>query len=139
MLPWACCLILCAAAGISYAASSLDVLDRQRGQEIPEPLSKPRIKITEEGTVQGISKETPFLLRSLSISGCTAFTEDELLKPYRDLIGKEITFSRLTSIATELTRKYRNAGYVLSRFIVPEQEVDQNGANIRLHVIGGVY
>ncbi len=137
MLPWACCLILCAATGISYAASSLDVLDRQRGQEIPEPLSKPKIKITEEGTVQGISKETPFLLRSLSISGCTAFTEDELLKPYRDLIGKEITFSRLTSIATELTRKYRNAGYVLSRFIVPEQEVDQNGANIRLHVIEG--
>ena len=34
---------------ISIAASSLDILDRQRDQSRPDPLSKPRIQITEGG------------------------------------------------------------------------------------------
>ena len=28
----------------TYAASSLDILDRQRGQSTPDPLSKPKIR-----------------------------------------------------------------------------------------------
>lgn len=131
------CCLSCLAPPDARAASSMDVLDRERGREIPAPRARPGIHITDEGTVRGISRETPFLLRSLRISGATAFPEDELLAPYRDLVGKETTFSALAAVATELTKKYRSAGYLLSRFIIPKQEVDPGGADIRLHCIEG--
>lgn len=121
----------------AFSATSIDILDRQRGQAIPEPLSKPQIRIAEDGTMQGMSESTPFTLNSLRIEGSTAFSEADLLAPYRDLIGKKISFSRLSVIAAALTKKYRDAGYLLSRVIIPEQEVDENGANIRLLVIEG--
>lgn len=136
-------LLLCACCCLSgqvpevRAAPSMDVLDRERSRDIPGPRARHRIHITDEGTLRGISGETPFRLRSLSISGATAFPEDELLAPYRELFGKETTFSALAAIATELTKKYRSAGYLLSRFIVPQQEVDAKGADIRLHCIEG--
>lgn len=113
-----CCFIGSPTA--SHAASSLDVLDRQRGQKISEPLSRPKIKITEERTVRRISREMPFLLLSLSITGCATFPEAELFKPYQSFIGKELTFAQLMVIAPELRRKYCNPGYLLFRFIVPE-------------------
>lgn len=121
----------------AFGASSLDIMDRQRMLNLSEPLSKPKIIVKEDGTLQGAQEGTQFLLKSLSISGCTVFAEPQLLAPYKDLIGKPTNFSQLSVIAAALTRKYREAGYLLSRVIIPEQEVDQNGANIRLQVIEG--
>lgn len=122
---------------VAYAASTLDILDRQRGQNIPEPLSKPKIKVTEDGALSGMSEGSPFTLNSLAITGNTVFTANELLAPYQNLLGKEIDFAKLSGIIANLTKKYRDAGYLLSRVIIPEQEVEQAGANIRLHVVEG--
>lgn len=121
----------------AHAASSLDILDRQRGQSIPEPLSKPKIKVTEDGALSGMSEGSSFTLNSLAITGNTVFTTNELFAPYNNLLGNEITFVKLSGIAADLTKKYREAGYLLSRVVIPEQEVEQAGANIRLHVVEG--
>lgn len=122
---------------ISIAASSLDILDRQRDQSRPAPLSEPRIQITEDGKFSGASGGAQFTLQSLQIAGSTVFTEDELLAPYRKLFGTRIGFGELNAITAELTKKYRDAGYLLSRVIIPEQEVEQAGAAIRLLVVEG--
>ena len=121
----------------SLAANSLDILDRQRDQKRPTPLSQPKIQITEEGTPTDPTGGAQFTLRSLQIAGATVFSEDELLAPYRELFGSPISFAHLYAITAGLTKKYRDAGYLLSRVIIPEQEVDQSGAVIRLLVVEG--
>lgn len=112
-------------------------MDRQRDQKRPAPLSQPKIQITEEGIPTDPTGGAQFTLRSLQISGSTVFSEDELLAPYQELFGSQISFARLYVITAELTKKYRDAGYLLSRVIIPEQEVDQSGAAIRLLVVEG--
>lgn len=129
--------ILATSPCISIAASSLDILDRQRDQVRPAPLSQPRIQITEDEKLSGTSGDAQFTLQSLQIAGSTVFPEEELLAPYRKLFGTQINFARLHAITAELTKKYRDAGYVLSRVIIPEQEVEQAGAAIRLLVVEG--
>lgn len=121
----------------SIAANSLDVMDRQRDQKRPVPLSQPKIQITEEGILAPPTSDAQFTLRSLQIVGSTVFSEEELLAPYQEMFGSQITFPRLYAITAGLTKKYRDAGYLLSRVIIPEQEVDQSGAVIRLLVVEG--
>lgn len=121
----------------SFAANSLDILDRQRDQSRPAPRSQPKIQITEDGKPSGTGVGAQFTLQSLQIAGSTVFSEDELLAPYRKLFGTQINFAKLHAITAELTKKYRDAGYLLSRVIIPEQEVEQSGATIRLLVVEG--
>lgn len=121
----------------SLAANSLDILDRQRDQKRPTPLSQPKIQIAEEEMPVDPTGGAQFSLRSLQIAGATVFSEDELLAPYRELFGSQISFAHLYAITAGLTKKYRDAGYLLSRVIIPEQEVDQSGAVIRLLVVEG--
>lgn len=121
----------------SLAANSLDILDRQRDQKRPTPLSQPKIQIAEEEMPVDPTGGAQFSLRSLQIAGATVFSEDELLAPYRELFGSPISFAHLYAITAGLTKKYRDAGYLLSRVIIPEQEVDQSGAVIRLLVVEG--
>lgn len=122
---------------VSFAANSLDVLDRQRDQSRPAPLSQPKLQITEDGRFFGAGGGAQCILRSLQIAGSTVFSEEELLAPYRALFGARISLAKIHAITAELTKKYRDAGYLLSRVIIPEQEVEQSGADIRLLVVEG--
>lgn len=131
--------IIAASPSLSFAANSLDVLDRQRDQVHPAPLSQPKLQITGDGKLSGASGGAQFTLQSLQIVGSTVFPEEELLEPYRKLLGARIGFAGLHAIMAELTKKYRDAGYLLSRVIIPEQEVEQDGAAIRLLVVEGYF
>lgn len=121
----------------SYAANGLDVMDRQREQVQPAPRSLPKMIITEEGKTTDADVGALFTLNTLMIEGATVFPQEELLAPYAELFGKKITLSKVYQIAAELTKKYRDAGYLLSRVVIPEQQVDQSGASIRLFAVEG--
>ena len=123
--------------GFAFAASTLDILDRQRDQSLPAPRSQPKISISEDGAPTGAGAAAQFTLRSLHIVGATAFSEEELLAPYNNQFGQRISLAQLYAITAELTKKYRDAGYLLSRVIIPEQQVEQAGASIRLLVVEG--
>ena len=71
--------IILAPPSSSMAANSLDILDRQRDQKRPTPLSQPKIQITEEGTPADPTGGAQFTLHSLQIVGSTVFSEEELL------------------------------------------------------------
>lgn len=122
---------------ISFAASGIDILDRQRDNVRPDPLSKPKIHIEDEKKAAVEDSGMQCVLASLQVSGATVFSEEELLAPYRKLFGTRVDLAEVYGIAAELTRKYREAGYLLSRVIVPEQEVEQSGAVIRLLAVEG--
>lgn len=125
--------------GFVFAANGLEVLDRERDQSQirQKPLSRPKMQIQDEKDIPEQKGTAEFKLDSLSISGATVFTEKELLKPYETLYGKTVSFNQLRQVAAELTRKYREAGYMLSRVVIPAQEVDERHAVIQLVAVEG--
>lgn len=81
------------------------------------------------------AKTLRFVLKELAIEGATAFTPDALRPLYDKLLGREITVAEAFEAAQAIELKYRNAGYVTSRVIVPQQTVDQG--RFRVLVVEG--
>jgi hemolysin activation/secretion protein len=117
--------------------TGVDVLDRERAAEPPRPRSLPRMRIGDDGAPAGEAPDVEVLLRSLSVDGATVFTEEELLAPYKGLYGQSVSFAMINGIVLELTKKYRDSGYILSQVLLPPQDVDQAAADIRLAAIEG--
>ncbi|OKH86441.1 hemolysin activation/secretion protein [Thalassospira sp. TSL5-1] len=78
------------------------------------------------------AENAKFILTSFVIEGATAFPADELASFYQDMLGKTITVADAFRIAANIELKYRNAGYVISRVIVPPQEVTDGVFKIRV-------
>ena len=76
-------------------------------------------------------------VRQIRIDGATVYTSAQLAELYADLIGHKITLQAVYDVAGRITAKYGADGYVLSRAIVPLQELDPNGAVVRIQVLEG--
>ena len=81
------------------------------------------------------AKDIRFTLTKIVIEGATVYSESELLSPYQDRLGSEVSLSEMYQIASALTAKYRNDGYILSRVIVPVQLIERG--EVRLKSIEG--
>ena len=104
---------------------------RNRADASPEgvdilPLPRP------EGT-EAVSLE----LSSIQIKGMTAFSSDEIAHLWRGDVGGVVPLENLYKIADKITAFYHEHGYILSRAIVPEQEIGNGIATIEL-IEGGV-
>ena len=81
--------------------------------------------------------ETTLVIRQIRIVGATVYTAAQLAEVYADLIGKTVTLQAVYDLAQRITAKYGGDGYVLSRAIVPVQELDPNGAVVKIQVVEG--
>ena len=81
------------------------------------------------------AKDIRFKLTKIVIEGATVYSEIELLSPYQNRLNSEVSLSEIYQIASSLTAKYRNDGYILSRVIVPVQSIE--GGEVRLKAIEG--
>ncbi|QNM96903.1 ShlB/FhaC/HecB family hemolysin secretion/activation protein [Chitinimonas koreensis] len=113
------------------------------GREAPQPvLPQPTppgqpITVPKASAAQAPAgaEQLTFTLNEMAIEGATAYGP-ELLRPlYADLIGKRITVADAFKVAGEIELRYRSAGYVTSRVIVPEQTIDQG--RFRIVVVEG--
>src|SRR5581483_3284138 len=77
------------------------------------------------------------VIRSIRVVGATIYTKSQLAELYADLIGQHTTLLAVYEAAQRITTKYGSDGYVLSRAIVPPQELNPGGADIRIEVIEG--
>ncbi|GHU29221.1 hypothetical protein AGMMS50256_13670 [Betaproteobacteria bacterium] len=127
--------VLLASCSVALAAD-IDILDKQR-KEAPAPKSLPSLEIVDDAAKTGNDLSQRFILGSLQVEGVTVFSAAELTAPYQSLYGTETSFQHIRSIADELTRKYRDAGYLLSRVILPTQQGDPKNARVRLVAIEG--
>ncbi|MCK4608055.1 MAG: ShlB/FhaC/HecB family hemolysin secretion/activation protein [Gammaproteobacteria bacterium] len=75
-------------------------------------------------------KKITFNLVNLSIQGNTIFSSDDLKPIYAPYLNKTITLAELQKIANDITLKYRNAGYFLSRAVIPPQKIKNGNVNI---------
>ncbi len=73
-----------------------------------------------------------FELQAVDIEGNTVFSDDELAMLYADHIGQEVNLNAVQAIAQEITVKYRSAGYILARAVVPAQRIGEGEVTIRV-------
>jgi hemolysin activation/secretion protein len=74
----------------------------------------------------------PLQLEDVKLIGVTVYSREELAQYWKDKIGKLGTLGDLFAIAAEITARYRNDGYVLSRAIVPAQEIEDGKVELRV-------
>lgn len=113
--------------------------ERQRFAQPPTPQAKPGGPVvTLPSTVAPKGAEKLFLrVRGVKITGSTVYAPAELKPLYADLIGHRVSLASLYALAQKITAKYGNDGYVLSRAIVPPQQLDPSGAFVHIDVIEG--
>jgi len=113
--------------------------ERQRFEPPAVPLAQPggpTIAVPGIEAPPGAA-ETTLVIRQIRIVGATVYTTAQLAELYADLIGKKVTLQAVYDLAQRITAKYGAAGYVLSRAIVPVQQLDPNGAAVKIQVVEG--
>src|SRR5215475_11047034 len=104
--------------------------ERERFERPPVPLAQPggpAISVPGIEAPPGAA-ETKLVIRQIRIVGATIYTPAQLAELYADLVGKTVTLQAVYDLAQRITAKYGGDGYVLSRAIVPVQELDPSGA-----------
>lgn len=110
----------------------------ERFQEAPAPRAMPRVVEGLESTMPAAeAAEIKLTLRGIRIEGSTAFGSAELAPFYADLLGREVTLLQVFEVAARVTARYGERGYLLSRVIVPPQELEPSGAVVRLQAVEG--
>jgi hemolysin activation/secretion protein len=113
--------------------------ERERFIEPPTPQSQPGGPVvTLPSTVAPKGAERVLLLvRGVEIAGSTVYSRAQLTPLYAGLVGHRVSLAAVYALAQEITSKYGNDGYVLSRAIVPPQQLDPKGAVVHIEIIEG--
>jgi hemolysin activation/secretion protein len=112
--------------------------ERERFVEPQAPRAQPGGTIALPSTVAPSGAETIRLtIRRIVVTGASVYSEADLAPLYADLVGPEVSLAAVYEIARRITAKYGAAGYVLSRAVVPPQNLGRRGAVIRIQVVEG--
>ena len=110
----------------------------RRERTLPAPRAVPRLDIPA-GEVPGQAppgaEEVTLILDRLAIDGVTAYEAQELRPIYQDLLGRQVTLADIFAIAADITTRYRNDGFILSRALVPAQTIEDG--IVRITVVEG--
>ena len=88
-----------------------------------------------EATPPANADKVRFVLGGVTIDGATALPAAGFAGLYADRVGQTVTLTELYQWADAITKAYREAGYVLSRAVVPAQKI--SGGAVRIVVIEG--
>ena len=122
---------------IAFAQEDASRIEK-RFEKPPEPKSslQPLIFPIDEKLPPEKAGSLRFTLKELTLRGNTAFSTDELAPLYAALVGKEVTLLDIYKLRDAITAKYGNAGFGLSKAIIPEQRIQAEGL-VRIDVIEG--
>jgi hemolysin activation/secretion protein len=118
-------------------SASPDIRQRQLQirDTLPTVSNKPLITSDDGKESKEIKSGLKFTLKSVVIENATAFKKEELEALYKDLVGTQVTVSQLNKVANDITAYYRNHGYILTRAVLPPQEI--KGGNVKIRIIEG--
>lgn len=109
--------------------------ERAAPSEIPQgqvELSIPASRRAPEGLEVD---EIKFQVREVILDGMTAFDRREVQPQIEPLLNRPVTLREMIALADALEARYRDAGYVLSRVVVPPQRIDAQ--TFRIQIIEG--
>jgi hemolysin activation/secretion protein len=101
----------------------------------PKFAPKPKLLRPDQQSQATKASKLKFKLMNVIITGNTVYSTAELRKIFQPKLNKTITLSELQDMVHVVTTKYREAGYVLSRAILPPQII-KDGV-VHVHVIEG--
>lgn len=78
-----------------------------------------------------------FRLEGIDLSGNVSLPSSRFEGLWADLMGREVTLAQVFDIAARISAIYRDAGYVLSQALVPQQAITQAGGQVRIRVAEG--
>ncbi len=110
----------------------------KRFDKPPEPKSvqQPLVFPIQEQLPPEEAGKVRFTLKQLSITGNTAFNATELEGLASEYLGKEISLLEVYRLRDTITKKYGDAGFGLSKAIVPQQRIQAEGI-VQLQIIEG--
>ena len=110
----------------------------ERFEERPAATVTPReIRGLESTTPPAEAAAFSLQLDGVVITGSTIYAESDLADIYAGLTGSTVTLAQVFDIAAAITARYGEDGYILSRAIVPPQELDPDGATITIEIVEG--
>jgi hemolysin activation/secretion protein len=113
--------------------------ERERFTEPPTPqavTSGPGITLPSTVAPKG-AERVKVRVHSVHIEGMTVYTQEQIAPLYADMVGHQVTLQAIYDLAQKITTKYGNDGYVISRAIVPPQQLNPGGATVQIQVIEG--
>ncbi len=81
------------------------------------------------------AEDITFELREITLDGVTAYPAAELRSLYANKLGTTVSLADVYIIASLMTNKYRNDGYILTQVVVPPQTIE--GGSVKLRVVEG--
>lgn len=111
------------------SAAEPEVIGREYKRETRPSVSRtPVIQFKDDAGAMIANDSTKFRVDRITIEGSDAIPEAKLADIFEKYEGTEITLGTLRQIANEVTNRYRNEGYILTRAIVPAQKLTGKGA-----------
>ena len=105
-------------------------------QSVRSSGGRPRLPMPQFARTAGQGDSKPlFVLQSVSITGAVAIPQGLLVTAYQPYIGKKVSQADLAAISAAVGDIYREAGFHLSRAMIPPQDI-QNG-QLHLQVVEG--
>jgi hemolysin activation/secretion protein len=100
--------------------------EQRRANKPPPPIPR----LTEP--VRQAARTPLFQLTSVSVEGARTISLDTLVPAYEPYLGRDVSENDLELIASRISDVYRNAGYHLSRAIIPPQDVKSGRLTVRV-------
>lgn len=113
-----------------------DIEDRlpRREQLVPEP--EPILPTVDASADESAAPPgESFVLAAVVFEGVTVFEAADLAPTYEAFLARPATTADMAAIADAVTRTYRDAGYALSRAVIPAQS--GAGGVLRVRVVEG--
>jgi len=92
------------------------------------PLEPDTLKPSEPSELKNIR----FFLKSLIISGSTVYSKKRFTKLYKNYLRRTISLAHVYRMASAITAKYRNDGYILTKAVIPPQEIADGIVRIKI-------
>jgi hemolysin activation/secretion protein len=112
-------------------------IQERRLEQPPSPRAEPPVIVPEtplQAPPPG-AQDIVLTLTGVVLSGNTVFSDAELAPLWEPYLGREVTLAELWAIPAAITVHYRNAGYVLSRALIPPQQI--SGGTLQVQIIEG--
>src|SRR5215831_679206 len=109
-------------------------LERLQGEQNRRGKPAVRLPTVPKPEIRASTKPL-FKLKGVAVDGASSVSAEAIAGAYKSYIGKTVSQADLVAIAGAITNLYREAGYVLSRAIVPPQDIKDG--RIRVKVIEG--
>jgi hemolysin activation/secretion protein len=113
--------------------------ERERFTQPPAPQAQPgpgAISLPSTVAPAGAAS-TAIIVRDVRITGSTVYSPKDFLPLYQELLGNQVTVQAVYDLARAITSKYGNDGYVLSRAVVPPQQLNPKGAIVHIEIVEG--